>query len=277
MGNMGNMKIYSYIIWLLFCYLIYPAVVTGQTRDTVFATVFTDINVPGASNNIQNIGQNYHQIFVVVESSPPGTCTDSQASDTRLVFEGSFNNVDFITFSSAVKPASTASTGTGGKKFTGMATGVYPYIRVRLLVITVDCRVDVYYTGSKYPLSIPELLNGTAQNTFSMVHGLITGAPDILIQSIAPDEKMAIYGIFITNDSTTGRAVNITEELVNCSGTVVGGVLFTVPLPVENSHNIQINGGPLYRTGAGTVLCVNAIPNTGTASLTIVYKLEPIQ
>lgn len=262
------------LIMMLVVLLGLTGVLKAQTRNTVFTTVYLN-STGGASGNVQNIGQNFHQITVTVKNRTPSTCTITDAGSTTLVFEGSYDNVTFTKFSSLIQ----SRTVKDPYSFVGLATGIYPFIRLNITNISVNCLLDGYYAGSLYPISSNTLLIGTSQNLIQTqsLPGLGASTNTLLLSS-AGDRNLAIYGVKVFSDATVRTSFQLSEKSNDgdcTTGTLLSTIFITGNLPVSTMVNVlDTIGIPYYRLSANSQLCLTIAPTGGSLTVVVNYKQE---
>lgn len=224
-----------------------------------------------ANYSVQNVGQVQHLVFAVVSQSP-GACN---STDT-LYLQGSSDNSNWSTIGPVLALAY-GSTDTG----TIQGTGLYPYLRVRLVSGgDTDCIVNAWYTGTVIPFSSPQTVINTSNYFTSTINIPASGAGSTTAIATGPGSSAtyAIYGIILTQADTTNlydisiqgggaACASLTGPRINLT---LGGTTLTpnVVLPTSDV--------PYLITTGRTTLCATGTSAAGSTVtyMTIIYRVE---
>ena len=121
--------------------------VHGKAQQNVVMKVLVknQATAPYTSSAVQNIGQNSHQLTVLLADSG-GTCTYAFGSTWFAGLEASYDNASWVTLGSVVSRAEFTSP----YIITYAASGIYPYVRAKVGASSTftNCAETIIYTGS---------------------------------------------------------------------------------------------------------------------------------
>lgn len=243
----------------------------GQKAQPIWTQIFTNRTTTGVSANVKNIGQSSHMVYALL-SNNGGACSRGA---TGFRFEGSYDNTNWIAFSSAAIPDTV-----GANFITLYANGTFPFVRLNLLVLGTNCAINAYYSGTTDYLN--GFINTPSANGFIIRNGSSTGGSLAINGSYnaAALGRAVIYSLDIWVDpGMTDVTVQLVDDTTN-SGCVTGAVLWEGTFPgYVNSEYLrnkvfQFSGTPYFKqTTPGNSLCL--LWNMGDRlQFTSTYRME---
>lgn len=246
-----------------------PIQLFAQQDNTVFAKIITAV-VADTTTVVPSkymVGQPYHMAVAIFSNRPTRTCSSviepTSLSIPVLSVGGSYDGVTYTDITLYTRPISpgSSSPSTNAYRMISSGSGAFPFLRLTVgNWNTVDCKVDVFYSGTIQSLDIKKYADfGTTTDTLRTFSIAISGAATTTIVSSAANTRIVVYGFMLTNSATN----NITFQDVRAdASTVILGVFNNTPAGAGlNAPNTNY---PLFATSPGGTL---NIITTGAGTL----------
>lgn len=242
--------------------ILIPLGLMAQRNDTIVQRVFTNQAVAATSGAITNVGQSFHTMTTVFSDSGGG-CAITSA--TNIALQASADNSSWFTIALMYRFVLLGNA--NGKMVVRQASGSYPYLRVKIIALDVNCAVTVLYSGNLYGTPKPNLGVLTVLTNSSVG----PGATVVLISNTTSTADLAVYGFTAYNSGTTTATITFSCVDGGTSQGVWSFPVFAGTMFVYTSSTNQAlscpAGADLKATSAGVA--------DGTVSFNMNYRYEP--
>lgn len=285
------------LAWLL------PIVCTpcllGQFSQTVqFTKLALTTSQQPYTTLLPNIGQGAHILAMLGHDAPGHTCAASDYQLTTAQLKYSIDGIVYLPL--LIMTANPNSTGLF--RDVRYATGAFPFLQASIGIGSLNCSVDIFYSGSLYPVGqIPPEFSSFFTAGASVIGGnaavpkaSLTFTPNITGLLLNTDgsgaiHRLSVYGMSLQNGSGSAETVTVYAGVVPNCGTGPGSVnntnaFFTTTIPA-NSNVILANTErvPQYSSTCGNTKsnCQGFCADLGTNAsghnfqAQIVYRIEP--
>lgn len=267
----------------LILFLLVVGMGFGQSTPTtsVYQQLLSDVEtVPAQTAVVRNIGQIAHSFLLSWEDNAPNVCVNPNSFNQVLV-DASYDGTTFFVLTTySLMPQSgiirDVPNGTIYQYINGMAA--YPYIRMRILNFdTVNCQLDVFYTGSSNITEAPP-----RRKRFRTSGGIDRYADEMVSYVLSWDNNMTMQaGATYTynGDSALDVGRGAWDRLLDCAHSVVVDVGAAATIEIVGlvaDQTIHVCSVDISLAAAGTFQLVTgtgANCAVGAANLTGVITL----
>lgn len=245
----------------------------AQQQSTVWQVVATNANA-ALTEPLRNIGQSSHIMTVIFKDAPGLACTSMSGAASPwlmplVAFRGKYTSADTTGFQITTRTINITSTNVATDRFRimAMANGAFPQLHALVqLWDTVNCRIDVAYTGALTPIT----LSPTDRNKpFANLSATQAGATGVLIT--APTGfRIAIYSIVLNNVAAQDvllyeiRSDKTAFNIVKAESMCVGCI---IPIVAPDTNT------PLYMSYVGSTINLDLSGPT-KLNYAIMYRFE---
>ena len=245
----------------------------AQRGNTIYQSFASNYippsSLPRTYGPVTNIGQAYHEAFLVVSAQPAKTCNmGNSPASTQLLFSAG-TSASTIQGIQSDNQTQIAPVGTGGNIIAATVAAL-PYIYITVTGIdSANCQYSLTYSGTLYPVAPAVTTYTGISNT--LVAGLVnvnttalaTGGATTLIAADSGYVQHNIYQLLITN-STANQGIVLkcgTTVLQDFTGLAAGQI---VNLGFSNSAYWLCPNGAITAT----------LTNATAVDINIWYKVE---
>lgn len=258
------------MVYKLICLLLISvSSLLAQQGNTVFAKVIS-ANTSGDNSTVvpskYMVGQPFHVATAIFSSRTGQTCSDVTNTTTLSIpglsilasYDGAIYS-DITNYTRVINPNSVAPA-SNTYRMMSSAAGAFPYIALQISNWnTVQCKVDVFYSGSISGLDIKKYTDyGTTSDTLAIVPVNITTATTTVVSNPIAQSRIVVYGWVLANQST--QNITFSDLRMNASVTTMTNFnnVGTTTLIAPNTNY------PLLQTSPGGTLRI-----TTTAAVTL--------
>ena len=269
---------------LIALFLLMVTSTLSQQGNTVFAKIISAAVTDSTETVVPSkymVGQPYHMALAIFSDRPTRTCSVIDTAPPSfvgpaLVIEGSYDGTRYTVITLYSRPITpSSSSATDSYRLISSASGAFPFIRLSISNWnTVDCQVDVFYSGTIQSLDIKKYTSfGDLYDILRTTTFSIAGIGTTSVAGGITNGKPVIYGWTFNNTVTTATFNNVTIQDVRSDASVTNLLTLTNLASGAVVQSPNTNFPLLAGSIGGTINIVTTNP-AAFFSGSVIYRIE---